>query len=151
MLNPVLTSLTARANAVKMLHTRIKVLKEYLTSLPPSYLTDTTSSDSDMTDGPSSTGAPQIDHTILRSVQALINRLPILIPANGLAFEQESIAEQNDVALVELLGDLTDGTKNIREMGKKFDIVNSAKQRKTRGNRYGHSQVFEDVEGAAVD
>ncbi|KAL8870620.1 MAG: hypothetical protein Q9174_003381 [Haloplaca sp. 1 TL-2023] len=146
-----LTSLTARANAVKMLHGRIKVLKEYLTTLPPSYLTSTSTADSDMTDGPSSTDTPQIDHTILRSVQALINRLPILIPADGLAFDQESIAEKKDVALVELLGDLTNGTKNIREMGKKFDIVNTTKQRKRRGNRYGQSQVFEDVEEPAVD
>ncbi|KAL8967242.1 MAG: hypothetical protein Q9183_003010 [Haloplaca sp. 2 TL-2023] len=133
-----LTSLTARANAVKMLHTRIKMVKDYLTNLPPSY----PDSENPSTD---------IDHTILRSIQALINRLPILIPADGLAFDQESIAEKNDVALVELLGYLTNGTKNIREMGKKFDTVNNAKQRRTRGNRYGHSQLFEDVEGTVGD
>ncbi|KAL9018861.1 MAG: hypothetical protein Q9185_003832, partial [Variospora sp. 1 TL-2023] len=121
-----ITSLTARANAVKMLHTRIQLLKSYLTTLPPSYLTSASYTPAPAAEEeaePTSTTPPApIDHSILRSIQALIHRLPLLIPADGTAFEHESLAEKSDVSLVALLGDLTKGTKNMREMGRKFGI-----------------------------
>ena len=119
-----------------MLHTRIQILKAYLTSLPPSYLTDPSKQDSTPTEANSVSVPPAIDHSVLRSIQALVNRLPLLVPADGEAFEQESLAEKSDVSLVALLGDLTRGTKNVREMGRKFGIVNSAKQRRP-GRSFG--------------
>lgn len=130
-----------------MLHSRIQLLKEYLTSFPPSYLTDASLANGSMTDGFATSDRIESNHPILRSIQALVHRLPILIPADGAAFEQESLAEKSDVSLVALLGDLTKGTKNIREMGKKFDIVNHAKQRRRLGNRF--AQVYEDADELA--
>ncbi|KAL9026577.1 MAG: hypothetical protein Q9196_004772 [Gyalolechia fulgens] len=124
-----ITSLTARANAVKMLHTRIQLLRSYLTSLPPSYLSDASVADGTVTDEAPTPDSSKVNHSILRSIQALVNRLPLLVPADSEAFDQESLAEKSDVSLVALLGDLTRGTKNIREMGRKFGIVNHAKQR----------------------
>lgn len=138
------TSLTARANAVKMLHTRIQLLKSYLTSLPPSYLSGGSAANGTMTDAAPAPDSPEINHSILRSIQALINRLPLVVPADGAAFEQESLAEKSDVSLVALLGDLTRGTKDLREMGKKFSIVNHGKQRQRPGKTL--SQMTENAE-----
>ncbi|KAL8950575.1 MAG: hypothetical protein Q9222_003384 [Ikaeria aurantiellina] len=144
-----ITSLTARTNAVKMLHARVQVLRSYLTSLPTSHLT--TPSTSDQTTAPETpTSSPtEINHTILRSIQALIHRLPLLVPADGAAFEEESLAEKSDVALVTLLGDLTRGTNNSREMGRKFGIVNSAKQRRRPGRMMG--QTYGDTDELAEE
>lgn len=129
-----------------MLHTRIQLLKTYLTSLPPSYLSDVSASNGDTNENNSSPSPPKIDHSILRSIQALVNRLPLVIPADGAAFEHESLAEKSDVSLVALLGDLTRGTKNIREMGRKFNVVNTAKQRSKAGRSLG--ALFDDSSDA---
>ncbi|KAL9589144.1 MAG: hypothetical protein Q9203_002071 [Teloschistes exilis] len=144
-----ITSLTARANAVKMLHTRIQVLKAYLTHLPPSYLTSAAEANGKTTTEPTTSSQVETNHVILRSIQALINRLPILIPADGTTFNHESLAEKSDVALVSLLGGITKSTKEMREMGKKFDIVNSARQRKRGGSRYG--QAYAEMDDLAEE
>ncbi|KAL8732291.1 MAG: hypothetical protein Q9166_002863 [cf. Caloplaca sp. 2 TL-2023] len=146
-----ITSLTARANAIKMLHTRIQLLKSYLTSLPPSYLTASPESNGTTTDESKPFSQTEINYPILRSIQALVNRLPLLIPADGLAFEQESLSEKSDVTLVGLLGDLTRGTKNIRDMGKKFSVVSDGKQRNRRGGGRSTAQVYEDTDELAAE
>ncbi|KAL8627232.1 hypothetical protein Q9189_007053 [Teloschistes chrysophthalmus] len=145
----VITSLTARANAVKMLHTRIQVLKAYLTHLPPSYLTNAAEANGKTTTKPTTSSQVDTNHVILRSIQALINRLPILIPADGTSFNHESLAEKSDVALVSLLGDLTKSTKEMREMGKKFEVVNNARQRKRGGSQY--NQTYTEMDGLAEE
>lgn len=132
-----------------MLHTRIQVLKSYLTHLPPSYLTNAAEANGNTTTGPTTSSQVETNHVILRSIQALINRLPILIPADGTVFNHESLAEKSDVALVSLLGDITKSTKEMREMGKKFDIVNSARQRKRGGSRYG--QAYAEMDDLAEE
>lgn len=123
-------SLTARSNAVKMLHTRIQLLKTYLQSLPPSYLT--TSPSPNTTNGTSSQSPTSTDHPILRSVQALINRLPLLTPSDQGSFAHEQLAETNDVNLVALLGSLSSNVKDARELGRKFKVVDEARHAKTR-------------------
>jgi len=109
-----------------MLHSRIQLLKSYLSNLPPSYLTTTTPPEPTPT--PSSTQQSEINHPILRSIQALIHRLPILMPADRAAFEQEVLAEKSDVSLVALLGSLSKSVKDVREMGRKFGIVEQGRQ-----------------------
>ncbi|KAI9772635.1 MAG: hypothetical protein M1840_000229 [Geoglossum simile] len=109
-------SLTAKANAIKMLHSRIRLLNSYLSSLPPSHLTGTTEPQH-----PHQTA--QVNHTILRSIQALTNRLPLIIPADRATFETEMLAEKNDVSLVALLGSLSRSVRDMREVGRKFSIV----------------------------
>lgn len=135
----VIASLTARANAVKMLHTRIQLLKAYLTSLGPSYLTTTTSTppSSDPTQ-PSPSPTPALtsepNHPLLRSILALLLRLPLLLPPeHHSTFLQETQAEKSDVELVVLLGTLGKSVKEAREMGRKFGVVEGGSRGKGKG------------------
>ena len=145
----VISSLTARINAVKMLHTRISLLKSYLTSLPPSYLTNpaldsngtTNGNDSNNHTHPAtisvtkqspSTTAPttELNHPLLRSISSLLARLPLLTPPtpDSLAeYKSQSAAEKSDVQLVSLLGSLGRSVKDTKEMGRKFSIVESGR------------------------
>jgi COP9 signalosome complex subunit 6 len=104
-----------------MLHSRIQLFIKYLESIPPSYLSDAsaTSSSSLLLPGPEQTS---IDYSILRSMQAMLNRLPLLIPADKVAFEREMLSEKNDVALISLLGGLNESVKEARDLGRKFAV-----------------------------
>ncbi|TIA31122.1 hypothetical protein D6C83_07098 [Aureobasidium pullulans] len=68
----VMSSLTAKYNAIKMLHQRINLIRAYLAELPPSYLTDAS-----LTVGVSD---PPLNHQLLRSISAMLARLPLLAP-----------------------------------------------------------------------
>ena len=136
----VIASLTARANAIKMLHTRIQLLKQYLINLPPSYLT--TPSPPDSSRNPQPCNHTEINHPILRSIQALVSRLPLLLPADHAAFEQERLAEKSDVSLVDLLGNIGKSVKDTREMGRKFGIVEQTRQSAKRGGPTSFSDDF---------
>ncbi|KAI1157850.1 COP9 signalosome-like protein subunit 6 [Nemania serpens] len=117
-----IAALTAKANSVKMLQSRINLLSTYLERLPPSYLTgdDTTMITGD--------GDPTIpSHTILRSIQALVNRLSLVVPSATEAYEQEMLSEANDVHLMELLNDVLQSSTEIRTLGKKYNIVETSR------------------------
>lgn len=129
----VITSLTARANAIKMLHARIQLLKSYLTNLPPSYMSYPPQSDAD--DASESPPHTEINHPILRSIQALLRRLPLLLPDNKQAFRQERLAEKTDVQLINLLGTIGKSLKETREMGRKFSIVDQYRQSAKKGGQ----------------
>lgn len=113
----VIASLTAKANAVKMLHARINLLKSYLSALPPSYLTEANL--------PISSDSP--NHQILRSILALQARIPLLIPPDTEAFKREALEQTADTALVQLLSSITSGVYEASEMGRKHTIVDNAK------------------------
>lgn len=119
-----LASLTAKANAIKMLQSRINLVAAYLRNLPPSYVADGVVSETDA----ENKNYTSVNHSILRSIQALLGRLSVLIPANSQGFERELISEKNDVSLINLLGELTKTAYNVRETGKRFVIIESAKQ-----------------------
>jgi len=129
-----ISTLTAKANAIKMLHSRIRLITTYLEQLPPSYL-----SGEDETPLPSGAGvaagaqdgaAPS--HTILRSIQALVNHIPLLqhSAAESEAFEHEMLSESNDVHLVSLFSDVMQSVQEIRDMGKKHGVLEAAKNAK---------------------
>ena len=125
--SPVIASLTTRANAIKMLHTRIKLLKSYLTSLPPSAPTSSSNS-SEAAPVADTTSNLEVDYPLLRSIQALLSRLPLLLPFGDLSnFKQETLAEKSDVGLVSLLGSLGQSVKEARELGRKFAVVEASK------------------------
>ena len=126
-----IASLTAKANAIKMLHARINLIAVYLQNLPPSYVSDS------VPEGPEADSKKYtpVNHSVLRSIQALLSRLSLLIPADSVAFQQELISEQNDVNLVSLLGTITQSIKDVREMGKKFSVVEAGKHAKGGMNR----------------
>jgi len=122
-----IAALVAKANAVKMLQSRIDLIVRYLQSLPPSYI------DSTIPEGPSDDTKDYmpVDPSVLRSIYALLSRLSLIVPSGP--FEAELLSELNDVSLINLLSSLTASVKEIRETGKKFAVVESGRQ-KTKGN-----------------
>jgi len=126
----IITSLTAKANAIKMLHQRIALLHTYLSSLPPTYLSD--ASLPVMASGPS-----PLNHQILRSASALLARLPLLIPADTPAFERESLEEKSDVELISLLSQITSSTQAAKELGRKHAVVEQARSSERSRHRGG--------------
>lgn len=122
-----------------MLHSRIQILKSYLSNLPPCYLTTATQPDPVSAPLPEATNSNHtaINHPILRSIQALVNRLPLLIPSDQQAFEQESLAEKRNVSLVEMLGTIGKSVKDAKELGAKFSIVEAARQASKKGGGIG--------------
>ncbi|KAH6660453.1 hypothetical protein BKA67DRAFT_548088 [Truncatella angustata] len=122
-----IASLTAKANAIKMLQARIKLLITYLERLPPSALSvanNPTIADREL----DSHSTPS--HTILRSTQALVNRLALLVPSATTAFEQQMLSEANDVHLVSLLNEVMQSAIGIRDIGKKHHAVESSRKDK---------------------
>ncbi|KAI9807811.1 MAG: hypothetical protein M1825_005116 [Sarcosagium campestre] len=123
-----ITTLSARTNAIKMLHSRIRLIKTYLAQLPPSYLTAYNGNglddriDSPTGDDDGDDADAEINLPALRSIQALVNRLPLVVPANKEAFEEERLAERNDVSLVSLLGALSKSVRDAKEVGRKFKV-----------------------------
>ena len=121
-----LATLTAKANAIKMLRARIDLIAAYLKALPPSYTSSTG------VDEEGKTYAP-VNENILRSIQALLVRLNLLVPVNEGAFAQELLSEQNDASLIGLLSAMTESVRDVKEVGRKFMIVESAKNIKGKG------------------
>lgn len=123
-----LASLTAKANAIKMLHSRIRLLATYLERLPPSYVSsynaDADSMDTDNT-------VPSL--IILRQIQALVSRLDLVIPSDREAYEKEMLQESNDVHLIGLLNTVMQSLSQARDVGKKFTIVEGSKSSGRRG------------------
>ncbi|KAI0132574.1 signalosome subunit [Xylariales sp. AK1849] len=126
-----IASLTAKANAVKMLQSRIKLLVTYLERLPPSYLSESGAPPS-ADQAADSHVAPS--HTILRSIQALVNRLALLVPSATGAFEHEMLSEANDVHLISLLNEVMHSAVDVRDIGKKQNAVETAKVQNKRSN-----------------
>ncbi|CAG7564767.1 unnamed protein product [Fusarium equiseti] len=133
-----IAALTAKANAIKMLQSRLHLLTTYLERLPPSYVngdaTDPSSMDTDYT-----TPSP----TVLRQIQALVSRLDLVIPSDKPSFEREMLHEANDVNLVRLLNGIVQSLGQARDVGKKFHVVEAAKATHRRGAA-GPNQEFAD-------
>lgn len=127
-----IASLTGKANAIRMLQKRLTLIKKYLQSVPPCYLNDA----SQATMEPN----PHIQHSVLRSIAALLARLPLLTPSTpaandptpgALAYGRESAAEASDVALISLLASLGDTLSIAKRMGAKASVLEAGKH--TRG------------------
>jgi COP9 signalosome complex subunit 6 len=141
-----LTSLTAKANAVKMLQSRLNLLTAYLQSLPPTYLSDPA-----ISLNPEST--LNLNQPILRSISALLARLPLLTPPDTASFTRESEQTASDVELITLLSSLTRTVQDAKELGRKWNL---AEPRKGRGGAAfsqsalaGLSDFTGDDEGAS--
>ncbi|RIB24156.1 COP9 signalosome complex subunit 6A [Gigaspora rosea] len=102
--------LTTQRNAIQMLHTRIKLLHNYLDLI-------------------NSKQTP-VDHDILRQIAGLCNRMPTIDSAD---FKQEFLTEYNDVLLTTYLATITKGTNSINELVDKFNIANSTNRPGGRG------------------
>lgn len=136
----IVASLTAKSNAISMLLQRLRLIRSYLTSLPPCYLND----DSIQKCEPNE----QISYTILRSVASMLARLSVVKPSTPfrigsdsmLKYNIESDQEAADVALVALLGNLGSTLQSAQAMGKKSGVVESSRSSKSKAslsNTYG--------------
>ncbi|KAF2448208.1 hypothetical protein P171DRAFT_380766 [Karstenula rhodostoma CBS 690.94] len=125
-----LSTLTAKINAIRMLGRRISLLRTYLASLPPSYLSDPSLT---LDPTPSNDHPLPLNHSILRSVSAMLARINILAPPDVEAFTLESQQEASDVQLVQLLSSITNSVSAARDLGKKSQIVESGKSQSRRG------------------
>ena len=117
-----ISSFTAKANAIRMLQSRINVITKYLEQLPDVK--------TEMTDADAPTAGPS--NAILRQIQALVSRLELLVPSDSEAFEAEMIRERNDVKLVTMLNDMVQSTISARETLRKFLIVETGKKHPNR-------------------
>jgi COP9 signalosome complex subunit 6 len=111
-------------NAIRMLSRRIQLLRTYLDSLPPSYL-----SDPSLPLNPASDAQHPLplNHSILRSISATLARINILAPPDSEAFILESQQEASDVQLVNLLSSITNSVSAAKELGRKSYIVEHGK------------------------
>ncbi|KAI4602881.1 hypothetical protein KJ359_008101 [Pestalotiopsis sp. 9143b] len=140
-------SLTTKANAIKMLQARIKLLLTYLERLPPSSISggSTPSAAEQQSDAHTTPS-----HTILRSIQALVNRLALLVPSDTAAFQQELLSEANDVYIVSLLNDVMQSATGIRDIGKKHQVLDSAKKHNRAMSRAADLDSVTFQSGAAL-
>lgn len=135
-----LTSLTAKSNAIKMLQSRLSLISSYLQSLPPSYLTNKS-----ISLDPSNKA---LNQPILRSISALLARLPLLVPPDKNAFNKESLQTKSDVELITLLSSLTRSVNDAKELGRKLIVVENGKITSRRGGlRSGELGSFHQSEG----
>ncbi|CAK1364814.1 uncharacterized protein RHO25_009687 [Cercospora beticola] len=128
-----ISSLQAKVNAIKMLNERINLIRTYLSEQPQSYLTDATVSDAP----PDNT-----NHQLLRSVQSMLSRLPLLAPPQAQqsvdtseshnSLQQASEKQRQDVHLTSLLATLTRSVAEAQTLGSKFSIVQKERQNKDR-------------------
>lgn len=126
-----IAALTARANAIKMMHARVRLLIAYLESLPPEDPASGGGGDNDvvMTDSlaASAVPAPTRSHVILRQILSLVGRLPLLVPSDLVAFRNEILREENDVGLVSLVNQIIQSVHATAKVGKKFAVVELAR------------------------
>lgn len=105
-----------------MLQARLNLLSTLLGELPQSYLTDAS-----LPVDPTNT---DLNQPILRSISALLARLPLLTPPDTESFTRETQQTSSDVELISLLSSLTRGVQDAKELGRKWTM---AEPRKTRG------------------
>ncbi|KAI1105821.1 hypothetical protein F4804DRAFT_303121 [Jackrogersella minutella] len=117
-----IAALNAKANAIKMLQSRINLLTTYLQQLPPSDLAP--NNPSHPSEGQQHTTP---SHTILRSIQGLVSRLSLVVPSDKEAYEQEMLSESNDVFMMELFDNVMQSITEAKDVGKKYGIVEGAK------------------------
>ncbi|KAI1617744.1 hypothetical protein EDD36DRAFT_424872 [Exophiala viscosa] len=142
-------NLTTRLNSVKMLQSRISLLRSFIQTLPPSYISDQES----VAITPTSPDPSHLPH--LRSIQALLTRLSLLTPIDSASSAQPlaaaSQAQSNDVALASMLALLGQDIQALSELGRKFATVESSRGAKSKhgagpkGAAGGAGNSFEGV------
>lgn len=141
-----IASMTTRLNSVRMLASRLSLLSNYISSLPPSNLSDPESE--------APVDQAHLPH--LRNIKALITRLSLLTPHSDTSVATPSTitttttvpsttipnrpqtdplthaqqAQANDVTLSNLLSLLGQDVQTLTELGRKFALVENAKQSK---------------------
>lgn len=107
--------LTGMHSAIKMLHSRIRVLHGLL--------------------GGIQRGEYAYDHSTLRQVASLVRRLPTI---ESPKFQEDFLTEYNDTLLMTYMASITKGTSSINELVDKFNIAHE----KMQGRRGGRASAF---------
>ncbi|KAI8593248.1 COP9 signalosome complex subunit 6 [Geranomyces variabilis] len=95
-----ITHLTSQRNAIKMLHSRTRILREYVAAVEK--------------------GEIARDHNIMRQISSLCNRLPTI---DNVEFREEFQTDHNDVLLMSYLATITKGATLVNELVDNFNIV----------------------------
>ncbi|PSS02298.1 hypothetical protein BD289DRAFT_256934 [Coniella lustricola] len=142
-----IAALTTKANAIKMLKSRIDLIIKFLHKLPPPYAAEV---EAEANTGGSASVEPS--QTLLRLIQALVHRLSLVQPADAEEFKEELLREENDVSVIMLLNQLMERVPGTREVGKKFSAVEAGKnaQKQQRASGQGGSQHFGSMSPAGV-
>ncbi|EPE02230.1 cop9 signalosome subunit 6 [Ophiostoma piceae UAMH 11346] len=141
-----IATLTTRANAIRMLRARLQLLTKYVESLPADALSEESNAAESVPSEPSaiepSSTSTTVSLPILRSIQALVQRLPLVVPpAPEGVFEEERQRETNDVELLSmLLDDMMGGISSIQGLHKKFTAMESYRWYTARQAQHGINQ-----------
>ncbi|CAH1369241.1 COP9 signalosome complex subunit 6 [Tenebrio molitor] len=92
--------LTAQHSAIKMLHSRVRLVLEYMKAVQ--------------------SGQLPTNHEILRDAYSLCHRLPVIQSSR---FRQDFYNQCNDVGLMTYLGTLTKGCNDLNQFVNKFNIL----------------------------
>lgn len=120
-----------------MLNSRIRLLKTYLTSLPE--ISHTLPLEETAREGRLAEGALPINHALLRQIKSLTNtRLPLISPPSNTEssaqLATETLQEENDVHLVALMGLLVKSLQEVKEVGRKYNVLERALQHDRMGS-----------------
>lgn len=115
-------ALQTKANAIRMLKSRIDLIIKYLQRLPPPYTAEV---EAEANAGLG--GHTEPSQTLLRLIQALVHRLSLVEPADAEELKEELLREENDVLTINLLNELLGRVTATREVGKKFAAVEAGK------------------------
>uniref|UniRef100_T1GDB7 COP9 signalosome complex subunit 6 n=1 Tax=Megaselia scalaris TaxID=36166 RepID=T1GDB7_MEGSC len=97
--------LTAQHSAIKMLHSRVKLVLQYIKAVE--------------------NGELEPNQEILREAYSLSHRLPVVQDSS---FHQEYYAQSNDVALITYLGALTKGCNELNHFVNKFNVLHDKQE-----------------------
>merc|ERR1712142_1413994 len=90
--------LTAQYSAIKMLHSRVKLIMDYVKAVDE--------------------GTLKGNHEILRDIKSLVHRLPLM---DNPEFQSDYAVQCNDVTLITYLGSITKGCNTVNQFVGKFN------------------------------
>ncbi|OAP56763.1 hypothetical protein AYL99_08875 [Fonsecaea erecta] len=124
-----IAGMTTRLNGVKMLQSRLELLRTFIQSLPPSCISALGINTETIPLTATTPDLPHVPH--LRNIQALLTRLSLLTPPTASTQENPlasaSLAQSNDVSLVSLLALLGQDIQAFSELGRKAVTVEANK------------------------
>ncbi|KAK3358630.1 hypothetical protein B0T24DRAFT_586503 [Lasiosphaeria ovina] len=145
-----MSALQAKFNAVKMMKSRVDLVVAYLEKLPPDFVSGRLNTGDAAQVAQSSAGkytAPS--NNILRRINALVTNLGLASSEQRLKdMEKEVLKETNDVKLIALISDILSSAAEIREAGKRFAIVESAKVQRSRQSQTEQNMGMDYPRGA---
>jgi COP9 signalosome complex subunit 6 len=114
--------ITTRLNSVKMLQSRLALLRTFIQSLPPSHLSAATTEPAPLTfPYPDPSHLPH-----LRNIQALLTRLSLLTPPTesiSHPLASSYLSQSNDVSNASILSLLGQEIQSLSDLGRKFSAV----------------------------